>query len=105
MTEESTMPDPENAIRRAIEAVNRHDLDAGTTLFAPNAVWDIAGLGVYDGSEAIRGLTEDWVGTYDDFEQVLEEFRDLGNGVTSPWCARVVASPVAADSLNCDTGA
>jgi hypothetical protein len=89
MPEGSTTHDPENAIRRTIEALNRRDFDAAMALYAPNAVWDIAGLAVYDGSEAIRGLLEDWLGTYEEFEQVLEEFRDLGNGVTfSVACAR-----------------
>ena len=40
------------------------------------------GLGVYEGREAIRGFFEEWRGSYEDFEQVLEEFHDLGNGVT-----------------------
>jgi ketosteroid isomerase-like protein len=54
------------------------------TIYRPDAVWDNSdvGLGVYEGREAIRGFLEDWRGSYEDFEQVLEEFRDLGNGVT-----------------------
>jgi len=84
MSEESTTPDLEELIRRSMEAFNRRDLDAAVTIYTPDAVWDIswAGLGVHAGREAIRGFFEDWRGSYEDFEQVLEEFRDFGKGVT-----------------------
>jgi ketosteroid isomerase-like protein len=38
--------------------------------------------GTFEGREAIRGMLEDAVAPYDDYEMVLEEFRDLGNCVT-----------------------
>lgn len=42
----------------------------------------VAGLeGVFEGREAIRGAYEALVAPYEDFEIVLEQFRDLGNGV------------------------
>jgi len=37
---------------------------------------------VDEGREAIRGFYEDWRDPFEDYEQVLEELRDLGNGVT-----------------------
>ena len=36
------------------------------------------GMGVFEGREAIRGFYEDWFGSYEDFEQVIEEACDLG---------------------------
>jgi ketosteroid isomerase-like protein len=84
MSEEPTTPDLEEALRRSMGAVNRRDFDAAMILYAPNAVWDASpmGLDVFQGREAIRGFFDDWFGSYEAFEQVLEEFRDLGNGVT-----------------------
>jgi len=84
MSEESTTPDLEDKVRRSIDAFPRGDFDAVMSPYTPNAVWDMSavGLGVYEGREAIRGYFEEWRGSYEDFEQVLEEFHDLGNGVT-----------------------
>jgi ketosteroid isomerase-like protein len=83
MPEESTTPDLEEKVRRVIEA-DRRDLDAGVAFFAPDAVWDTSPLGmrVFEGREAIRGMFEDWWETFEEDERELEEFRDLGNGVT-----------------------
>jgi ketosteroid isomerase-like protein len=83
MPEESTTPHLEENVRRAIEA-DRRDLEAGLAFFAPDAVWDTSPLGmrVFEGREAIRGMFEDWWETFEEDERALEEFRDLGNGVT-----------------------
>jgi ketosteroid isomerase-like protein len=84
MPEEPTTPDLEEAIRRLTEAANRRDVDAGLAMYSQDAVVDNTpiGAGVFEGREAIRGFFEDWAVTYEDFEQTLEEVRDLGNGVT-----------------------
>jgi ketosteroid isomerase-like protein len=83
MSEESTTPDP---LRRVAEALTRRDLDAAVAIFAADAVFDTTaagGLGgVYEGRQAIRGFVEAWIAPFADYEQVAEEFRDLGNGVT-----------------------
>jgi len=68
-----------------MEALNRRDIDAAmSAAWAPDAVWDASplGVGVFAGRDAIRGFAEDWLAAYEDYEQVVEEFRDLGNGVT-----------------------
>jgi ketosteroid isomerase-like protein len=39
------------------------------------------GMGTFDGPAAIRGLLEDWVAPYDEWEIQLEDLLDLGNGV------------------------
>jgi ketosteroid isomerase-like protein len=82
MPDESTTPDLA-AARRSTEAFNRRDFDAALAVLAPDPVWDFSsiGMGVFEGREAIRGFCEDWLGTYEDYEQVTEELRDLGNGV------------------------
>jgi ketosteroid isomerase-like protein len=84
MSEETTTPDLEDAVRRAVEAFDRGDWGAGLAPYTPDAVWDNSPIGgeVFEGREAIRGFFEDWRGSYEDYEQVVEEVRDLGNGVT-----------------------
>jgi ketosteroid isomerase-like protein len=84
MIEESTTPNLEEVFRRANAAVGRRDFDAALAMYTPDAVWDASatGVGVFDGPEAIRGFFEDWFLAYEGFEQVIEEFHDLGNGTT-----------------------
>ena len=84
MSEESTTPDLEEMVRRAAEAVNGRDIDALVAMFAPDGVWDAspAGLGLFEGHAAIRGLYHDWYAAYDEYEHVVDEFGDLGNGVS-----------------------
>jgi len=83
-SEESTTPDLEERVRGGIEAYNRRDHDEVMTLYAPDVVWDGSPFlgAVFEGREALRGFFEDWAGAYEDFGQELEEFRDLGHGVT-----------------------
>ena len=85
MPEESTTPDLEESSRRLREALSRGDLDAAVAIYAPDAAWDVSLLGlegVFEGREAIRGAWEDLRAPYEDLEFVMEEFRDLGRGVT-----------------------
>ncbi len=39
------------------------------------------GMGVFKGRAPVRGLLEDWNGSYDEWEIELEDFLQLGNGV------------------------
>src|SRR5262249_20993022 len=84
MPEESTTPDLEEIVRRGVAAANSREYDRLMTLYAPEVVWDGSALGgaVYEGREVLRGFFEEWVRPYENFGQELEEFRDLGNGVT-----------------------
>jgi hypothetical protein len=84
MPEESTTPDLVELTRRQLEAANRGDLDAFMSVFAPDAVYDASrdGLGVYEGPVAIQGLIGGWWNAFEDFQLTLQEFLDLGNGVT-----------------------
>jgi ketosteroid isomerase-like protein len=82
MPEESTTPDLVELVRRALEAANRRDLDAATSSFAPDAVFEGRALGdIFEGRAAIRSFLEEWFGAYEELEFGLEEVRDLGNGV------------------------
>jgi hypothetical protein len=78
------MSDLEDVARRLTEALNRRDFDAALAAYSRYAVMDLSpqGLGVFEGHEAIRGLMKDWVQLYEDYRAELEEFRDLGNGMT-----------------------
>jgi ketosteroid isomerase-like protein len=84
MSEESTTPDPAELTRRSFEAANRRDIGASVSIFAADAVWDLSpvGLGVYEGTAAIRCFFEDWIGAYEEYEVWDEEFVELGGGVT-----------------------
>jgi ketosteroid isomerase-like protein len=84
MPKKPTTPDLEEISRKNYEALNRGDIDAAMSVFRPDAVFDgsALGLGTYEGLAAIRVRFEEWMGSFEDFEVVVEEFRDLGNGVT-----------------------
>jgi ketosteroid isomerase-like protein len=82
VSKESTRIDLDLA-RQSNEAFTRRDFDGGLAMFRPDAVWDASpiGAGVVEGREAIRRDFEVWVGAYEEWEQTIEELRDLGNGV------------------------
>jgi ketosteroid isomerase-like protein len=89
MTEESTTPDLEEAVRRALEAFNRRDFDAALSLYTPDVVIESApgGIGVLEGGrvmgrEAARKSWEDLTESFADFESKIEDHHDLGSGVT-----------------------
>jgi ketosteroid isomerase-like protein len=83
MPEESTTPDLVELVQRSVDAVNRRDFDQFAGFFGSDSVWDLSpmGLGIYEGSSAVRDFVEDWNGSYEEFELVLEEVLDLGNEV------------------------
>jgi ketosteroid isomerase-like protein len=83
MPEDSTTSDLEEIRRKTLEAVNRGDIDAAMSVFRPDAVWDSSalGLGAEKGLAAIRARLEEWMESFEGYEIVGEEFRDLGNGV------------------------
>ena len=84
MTEESTTPDMEELNRRVVDAVNRRDFDALLPYAAPNVIYDTSpsGFGVYVGIAAIREFIEGYWKAFEELRFELEEFVDLGNGVT-----------------------
>ncbi|HEX4187063.1 MAG TPA: nuclear transport factor 2 family protein [Solirubrobacteraceae bacterium] len=84
MPEEAMTPDLVERVRRGYAASSASDFDAMMSLYAPDAVWDVSplGLGVYEGSAAIRDFFEEWVGTFGEFQMQPEEVLELGGGVT-----------------------
>ena len=40
-----------------------------------------AGLGIFEGAEAVRGFVEDWRRSWEDYRYEEEELLDLGHGV------------------------
>jgi len=84
MAEESTTSDLVELNRAFVAAARSQNADALTRLFATDAVWDASavGTGTFAGRPAIRAMLEDWLSAYDEFEVEMEEFHDLGNGVT-----------------------
>ena len=82
MSEESTTPDLVELSRRALDATNRRDFDAVASFYAPDAVYRGTEIGTFEGAGAIRGLLEDFLGSYEEFQAERQEIIDLGNGVT-----------------------
>jgi ketosteroid isomerase-like protein len=83
MSEESTTPDLVERWRQTNEAFVRRDFDAMMRFFAPDAVWDLssAGIGRFEGAAAIGRFHEDWIGSYEEYENQLEA-QDLGNDLS-----------------------
>ena len=81
MSEESPTPDLLALARRSI---NAESIDEAVSFYAHDGVWDASpwGMGEFEGQAAIRAFFEDWSGSYDGLDWVVEEIRDLGNGVT-----------------------
>jgi ketosteroid isomerase-like protein len=77
-------PDVVEITRKGLEAVNRRDFDALLAYAAPGVVYDTtpSGFGVYEGEAAIREFIEGYWEVFEDLRVELEEFLDLGNGVT-----------------------
>ncbi len=97
MSEDSATLDLVERWRQAAEAAYRGELDATMGIFASDAVWEVRPLGIsHRGAPAIRSFLEDWLSSYESYEDDQEEGFDLGNGVTfvvSRLDARPVGSP------------
>jgi len=83
MSEESTTTDLADLLRRATKAVNRRDFDAVMSFYAPDAAFDVSRtlLAEFHGRAAVRGIFEEWVDHYEEFEVEPEALTELGNGV------------------------
>jgi len=83
VSEEFTTPDLAELNRRFVQAWNRRDVDALMSSFAPDAVWEATGVAEHlRGLTAIRGHLEDNLRPYEEYQVRLEEFLDLGKGVS-----------------------
>ena len=82
MPDESTTPNLVEIMRRRFEALNKHDIDAVMSFFAPNAILDVGSLGLHEvGANAIRAFTEDWWGSYEEYENAPEEIVQVGEDI------------------------
>jgi ketosteroid isomerase-like protein len=79
MSEESTIPDLAELTRVVFEAVNRRDIDAVMSFFAPDAF--LAGFEVVEGRAAIRGFVDEWFGNFAELRFEVEELVVLHDGV------------------------
>jgi len=83
MAEEPTTSVLAELARRFCDCLERRDYDAALSFFDLNPVWDMSemGMGIFEGRVPVRGLLEDWNGSYDEWEIELENLLDVGNGV------------------------
>jgi uncharacterized protein len=67
-------------VERSYEALNRGEIDAAVGALAEDAEWHESGAlpdsGVYVGREAIRAFLLDFLGSWERFEQTIEECRE-----------------------------
>jgi uncharacterized protein len=65
------------AVRRSYEALNRGDIDATVAVLAPDAVWQestaLPGAGTFRGREAVRRFLEDFLESWEQLHQEVEE--------------------------------
>ena len=83
MSEQHTTPDLAGLLRRATAAVNRRDFDAVMSFYSADAAFDASRtlFAEFRGRAAIRGIFEEWVHRYEEFEVEPEQLSELGNGV------------------------
>lgn len=66
----------------AFVAVNRRDIDAVMTFFAPDAILDGRAVGgFYEGRAAIRGFLDDWFGAFAELRMEAQDLEVLGDGI------------------------
>jgi ketosteroid isomerase-like protein len=79
--EEPTTPSPVELTRLAFEAVNRLDIDAILSFFAPDAVFDGREWNRYEGRAAIRGFLNDWFSSFAELRMEVEQLVAFDDGV------------------------
>jgi len=82
MPEKSTTPDLVELTRRIADALDRRDFEGFISFWTPDGAWEAQPLGIkFDGAVAIRSFVEDWIGSYEEYENEMEEIDNLGDGV------------------------
>jgi len=83
MSEDSTTPAPAELTRRVVASASGADVDAVISLCGQDTVWDVHpwGLGTHRGAASIRRFLEGWIGGFDEYQIVVEQVLDHGNGV------------------------
>ena len=71
------MADAVEQLKGSYEALNRRDIDGTMSVLDPGAKWvehsDMPEAGSYEGRETIRGFLEQFLDSWDEFEQHIEE--------------------------------
>jgi SnoaL-like domain len=51
--------------------------------YGPDPIYDVSpmGIGVFQGRAAIRRFLADWMGSYDGYQEDMQEVIDFGNGI------------------------
>lgn len=82
-SEEGTTPHLLELVGDFLGALERRGYEQAMRHFGPDPVWDMSavGTGVFTGPKAIRGLLEDWIGSYEEWTCEAEEVLDLGRGI------------------------
>ena len=77
------MPDASDAVELTRGLVEAQGVEATMHFFGPHSVYDLSavGLQVLDGAGAIRAFLEEWLSSYEETADELEEATDLGSGV------------------------
>jgi hypothetical protein len=85
--------------RRSMEQTNERDFGSAIAAFSEEAAFDVsaAGIGRFEGREAIRTYLEEWVGSYERQSYNGWEGTDLGGGVVFV-IAHLEALPVGSES-------
>jgi ketosteroid isomerase-like protein len=97
MAGEPTMPDVVALTRAAFVAVNRCDLDAVMTFFAPDGVLDGRALdGLWEGRAAIRGFLDVWFGSFTELHMEAQDLDVVDDGVVLAVVTQV-GRPVGGD--------
>jgi ketosteroid isomerase-like protein len=97
MPGEATTPEVVALTRAAFVAVNRRDLDAVMTFFAPDAVLDGRALdGLWEGRAAIRGFLDVWFGSFSELHMEGEDYVVVDDGVVLAVVTQV-GRPVGGD--------
>jgi len=80
MSEESKTPD---LVELTQELSDARGVDATMQFYSTDAVYDMSqvGFGTFEGRPAIRRFLEDWLGSYEETEDEVQEITDLGNGI------------------------
>lgn len=80
MSDESRTPDLVELTRQLSGAKG---VDATMQFYGADAVYDMAqvGLGTFEGRAAIRRFLEDWLASYEETEDEVQEITDVGNGI------------------------
>jgi ketosteroid isomerase-like protein len=55
------------------------------------------GIGIFRGRAAIRAFLEGWMSSYDEYEEAVQEIRDLGGGIAFAT-VRESARPLRSDA-------